>query len=161
MEPNNNLYELPARRELVISRELQASPTQLWEVWTRPEHLKEWWGPNGFTNTIEEMDVKPGGHFDLTMHSPDGNHYHNKSIYRLVDQPRQLVYDHLTGTKFTATVTFDAQGDTTLVSWRMLFETIEVYEQTVQVFKADQGLQQNVDRLAAYVHHMKDSLSVF
>jgi uncharacterized protein YndB with AHSA1/START domain len=50
-----------ADRQLSITRLINAPRELVFEVWTKPEHIKEWWGPNGFTNTIFNMDVKPGG----------------------------------------------------------------------------------------------------
>jgi uncharacterized protein YndB with AHSA1/START domain len=47
-----------ADRELRISRLLDAPIKLVWEVWTNPDHIKKWWGPNGFTNTIHLMDLK-------------------------------------------------------------------------------------------------------
>src|SRR5678809_780124 len=59
-------------RELTITRVLNAPIELVWNVWTDPDHIKNWWGPNGFTNTIFEMDVKPGGNWEFIMHGPDG-----------------------------------------------------------------------------------------
>ena len=50
-----------ADRELLLTRILDAPIELVWEVWTKPEHIALWWGPDGFTNTIEEMDVQPDG----------------------------------------------------------------------------------------------------
>src|SRR6476659_2119193 len=55
-------------KELTITRVLNAPIELVWEVWTNPDHIKNWWGPNGFTNTIFEMDVKPGGNWEFIMH---------------------------------------------------------------------------------------------
>jgi uncharacterized protein YndB with AHSA1/START domain len=138
-------------RELVISRVLNAPRQLVWEVWTNPEHIKHWWGPNGFTNTIFEMDVKPGGIWDFVMHGPDGTDYKNKSIYKEVIKPEKLVYDHVSGPKFQFTVTFTEQGKKTLISIQMLFETAEERDNVVKVFKADEGLRQNIYKLEGYL----------
>src|SRR4030095_523220 len=138
-------------RELVISRVFNAPRELVWEVWTNPEHIKHWWGPNGFTNTIFQMDVKPGGVWDLIMHAPDGTDFKNKSIYKEVVKPDRLVYDHVSGPKFRSTVTFTEQGQKTLVSIQMLFDTPEERDNTVRTFKADVGLRQNIYKLEAYL----------
>ena len=57
-----------------MSRLLDTPVELVWEVWTKPEHLSQWWGPNGFTNRISKMDVRSGGEWDLVMHGPDGRH---------------------------------------------------------------------------------------
>ena len=48
-------------REIIIRRSLNAPRELVFAVWTDPKHLPHWWGPNGFTTTIQEMNVTPGG----------------------------------------------------------------------------------------------------
>jgi uncharacterized protein YndB with AHSA1/START domain len=50
-----------AEREIVLSRVFDAPRKMVWEAWTDPKQVAQWWGPNGFSTTIEEMDVRPGG----------------------------------------------------------------------------------------------------
>ncbi len=138
-------------RELIITRLLNAPVSLVWEVWTNPEHIKNWWGPTGFTNTISLMDVKPGGEWDLVMHGPDGTDYKNKSVFKEIVKPERIVYDHVSAPKFTATITFEEQQGKTLLTWHMLFETKEQFEQVVKTFKADEGLKQNIVKLEAYL----------
>ncbi|MFL5774301.1 MAG: SRPBCC family protein, partial [Flavisolibacter sp.] len=126
-------------RELVVTRLLNAPVKLVWEVWTTPEHMAQWWGPNGFSNTISKMDLKPGGEWNLVMHGPDGTDYKNKSLFREIIPYRKIVYEHITGPKFIATITFEERGNQTFLEWHMLFETKEEFIQTVKTFKADEG----------------------
>jgi len=144
-----------ADRELRLSRKLNAPIDLVWEVWTQPEHIANWWGPDGFTNTIHTMDVVPGGEWDLVMHGPDGTNYKNKSIFKEIILHKKLVYEHITAPKFVATVEFQEQGDQTSISWHMLFETAEEFVQVVKTFKADEGLKQNVEKLDVYLSGLK------
>jgi len=146
-----------ADRELIITRELNAPIELVWEVWTDPEHLAQWWGPDGFTNTISKMDMKPGGDWDLVMHGPDGTDYKNKSVFREIVKYRKIVYDHVSGPRFIATISFEERGNKTFLHWHMLFETKEQFIQTVKTFKADIGLKQNVQKLELYLANMKHS----
>ena len=146
-----------ADRELNITRELNAPIELVWEVWTDPEHLAKWWGPDGFTNTISKMDMKPGGEWDLVMHGPDGTDYKNKTVFREIVKYKKIVYDHVSGPKFIATITFEQRGNKTFLHWHMLFETKEQFIQTVKTFKADIGLKQNVQKLELYLANMKHS----
>ena len=141
-------------RELLITRTLNAPIDLVWEAWTNPQHIAKWWGPNGFTNTITTMDMKPGGEWILTMHGPDGTDYKNKSIFKEVILHKKIVFDHI-APNFTATIEFKAQGEQTHLTWHMLFETVEQFIQVVKTFKADDGLKQNVDKLNAYLAEMK------
>jgi uncharacterized protein YndB with AHSA1/START domain len=149
-------------RELIITRLINAPRELVWEAWTKPEHIQYWWGPDGFRNTISQMDVKPGGEWDLIMHGPDGTDYKNESIYKEVVQFEKLVYDHVSGPKFQATVTFDKQGNKTLLTWRMLFETAGQFNKVVKEFKADEGLKQNVAKLETYLEkgYASDELTI-
>jgi len=140
-----------ADRELLITRLLDAPRELVWEVWTDPDHIKNWWGPNGFTNTIFIMDVKPGGIWDFVMHGPDGTDYKNKSRYVEIVKYEKIVFDHISGPKFTATITFEKQDNKTLLTWRMLFDTAEEFIQVVKTFKADEGIKQNVAKLETYL----------
>lgn len=97
------------------------------------------------------MEVKPDGEWLLTMHGPDGTDYKNKSIFIEIVHHKKIVYDHVLGPKFIATIEFEPQGDKTLLNWHMLFESKEQFIQVVKTFKADEGLRQNVEKLDAYI----------
>jgi uncharacterized protein YndB with AHSA1/START domain len=130
---------------------LNAPIELVWEVWTDPEHIRRWWGPNGFTNTISKMDVRENGEWELVMHGPDGRDYKNKSIFKEIIRHKKIVYEHISGPKFLATVNFESQNDKTRINWHMLFETKEHFIQAVKTFKADEGLRQNVEKLNEYL----------
>jgi uncharacterized protein YndB with AHSA1/START domain len=140
-----------ADRELRISRVLNAPIELVWEVWTDPEHIKNWWGPNGFKNTISKMDLRPNGEWNLVMHGPDGTDYKNKSVFREIVLHKKIVYEHISGPKFVATIEFEAQGKKTLINWHMVFNTKEEFIHTVKTFKADEGLKQNIEKLEMYL----------
>ncbi len=140
-----------AEREIRISRLLNAPVSLVWEVWTNPDHIKNWWGPNGFTNTITKMDLQEAGEWNLIMHGPDGTHYNNKSLFREVIKEKKLVYEHVSYPKFLATVEFESRGNQTLLNWQMLFDTQEDLIKVVKTFKADEGIKQNVEKLEAYL----------
>jgi uncharacterized protein YndB with AHSA1/START domain len=137
-------------RELLISRLINAPVALVWEVWTNPEHIANWWGPNGFTNTIIRMDIRPGGEWNLVMHGPDGTNYPNKSIFKDVIVHQKIVFEHF-APKFTSTIKFEEQGDKTFLTWHMLFESESEFIAVVKAHKADEGLRQNVEKLEAYL----------
>jgi len=141
-------------REILISRKLNAPVELVWEVWTSPQHIANWWGPNGFTNTITKMEVTPGGEWDLVMHGPDGTDYKNKSIFKEVIPFKKIVYEHVSSPRFIATVEFEEQGEQTLIAWHMIFESAEQFIQVVKTFKADEGLKQNIDKLNVYLEKL-------
>jgi uncharacterized protein YndB with AHSA1/START domain len=138
-------------RELFISRKLNAPVELVWDVWTKPEHIAKWWGPDGFTNTISTMDVIPGGEWNLVMHGPDGTDYINKSIFKKIIPYKKIVYEHISYPWILATINFAEQGEQTLITWHMLFESAEQFIKVVKTFKADEGLKQNIEKLGVYL----------
>lgn len=137
-------------RELIITRTLNAPVELVWEVWTKPEHIANWWGPNGFTNTISTMDVAPGGQWNLVMHGPDGTDYVNKSTFKEVIPLKRISYEHF-NPHFTATIVFEEQGEKTHLTWHMLFDSAEILQAVATAHKVSEGLKQNVEKLAIYL----------
>jgi uncharacterized protein YndB with AHSA1/START domain len=146
-------------REIVTNRVLSAPRDLVYEVWTNPKHVAQWWGPNGFTNTIHEMTVKPGGVWRFIMHGPDGVDYPNKIVFLEVEKPARLVFLHSDdvegGMQFHVTVTFEDIGkNKTNVKMRMLFGTAEQKDKVVTEYGAIEGNKQTMDRLEAYLEKM-------
>ncbi len=139
-----------ANRELRITKMLHAPVELVWEVWTNPEHIAIWWGPSGFTNTIHTMDVMAGGEWRLTMHSPDGKEYPNKSVFIEIVPFKKIVFQHF-NPNYIAIIVFESKEKETLMDWTGQFETAELFETVVKVYKADEGLKQNVEKLEKYL----------
>lgn len=138
-------------RELNLSRLLDAPVELVWKVFSHPEHISQWWGPNGFSNTIRVMEFRPGGNWEFTMHGPDGTDYINHNVFIEIIENERIVYDHVSDPKHITTVTFEAQGNKTLITWHMLFDTEELRKHVVQIYKADIGLTQNIAKLNTYL----------
>ncbi len=137
-------------RELHITRSLPAYIDLVWKIWTDAKHIANWWGPRGFTNTIHVMDVKADGEWRLTMHGPDGKNYPNKSKFIEIIPHKKIIFQHY-NPNYLATIIFEPTGKETLLNWTMLFESTEIFDTVVKVFKADEGLKQNVEKLTAYL----------
>lgn len=140
-----------AKRELSISRLINAPQELVWEAWTNPEHIKHWWGPVGFESSISKMEVKTGGEWEFIMHGSDGTDYKNKHIYLELEKPSKIVMKHVSFPPFVMTATFEAQGNKTLVSLHSLFESEEQLAEVIKVFKADEGMKQNIARMDEYI----------
>ena len=151
-----NVNNDTSNREISITRILSAPIDLVWEAWTNPEYIAHWWGPSGFTNTIHKMDVTAGGEWRLTMHGPDGKNYLNRSKFIEIVPFKKIVFQHY-NPDYIATIIFEPNEKETLMHWTGLFETAELFETLVKVFKADEGLKQNVEKLENYLlQNMKD-----
>jgi uncharacterized protein YndB with AHSA1/START domain len=137
-------------REIAATRVFDAPRELVWRMWTDPRHVIHWWGPNGFTNTIHKMDVRPGGEWHFIMHGPDGRDYMNKIVYHDVIAPSRLQYSHISGPLFDVDVDFiDLGGEKTEVRMRMLFESAELRNRVVEEYGAVEGLKQTMAKLQA------------
>jgi uncharacterized protein YndB with AHSA1/START domain len=154
----NNPAEKTADREIVISREFNAPRELVWEAFTNPKHVVNWWGPRGFSTTIETMNFRVGGVWQHVMHGPDGTNYPNKSIFKEIVKPERIVYSHGggrengPGASFVATWTFDAvETGKTKVTIRMVFPSAADRDFVVKEFGAIEGGKQTLERLAEYL----------
>lgn len=138
--PNDDARALTATRVYDAPREL------VFDMWTNPEHVSNWWGPRGFTTTTKSMDLRPGGLWLFTMHGPDGTDYPNEVVYHEVKRPSRLHYTHGPVPKFDVTVTFEEEGDKTRVNFRSVFESAELLEKLTEDVGAVEGLHNTMDR---------------
>jgi uncharacterized protein YndB with AHSA1/START domain len=86
----SSLAEATTDREIVTTRVFDAPREMVFDAWTDPKHIGQWWGPIGFTTTTHEMDVRPGGVWRFTMHGPDGRDYKNRIVYTEIVRPERL-----------------------------------------------------------------------
>lgn len=154
MQTKNDHVQRKGDKVLTISRLLNAPRELVFEVWTKPEHIKHWWGPRGFTNTISKMDVKPGGEWVFVMHGPDGTNYPNTNVFQELVKPERIVLRHVGPPDFTMIATFREQNGKTLLSIESYFDSAETLEKVIKAVKADKGLEENVDKLEEYLAKM-------
>ena len=72
-------------RRFAHSRLIDAVPAQVFDAFARPDRLARWWGPDGFSSTFEEFDLRAGGTWSFVMHGPDGTGYPNTNVFRTVE----------------------------------------------------------------------------
>jgi uncharacterized protein YndB with AHSA1/START domain len=132
---------------LTNTRLIAASPRAIFAAFERPDKLAKWWGPDGFTNTFQTFEFKPGGRWVHVMHGPNGANYPNESVFREIERDRKIVIEHVFVPWFTLTVTLTAEGDQTRLDWVQAFESAEVAEKFRPL--AETANEQNLDRLEA------------
>ena len=111
---------------LGTERLLSATPHETFAAFEQPDLLSRWWGPNGFTNTFETFEFKPGGRWTLVMHGPDGTHYDNENVFRVIEPGSRIVIEHVVNPWFQLTVTLADRGHQTHLTWAQEFESPEV-----------------------------------
>jgi uncharacterized protein YndB with AHSA1/START domain len=108
--------------ELTLNRLLDAPADKLFQLWTDPARLKEWFCPRPWTVSHAELDVRPGGACNVTMMGPNGEAMPNPGQYLEIVPNRKIVFsDAFTGDWkpkdgapfMVATITFTPEGDKT------------------------------------------------
>lgn len=106
-----------ADHSVTLDRTIHASPEDVFDAWTNPEHVRRWACPEGATIDDAEVDLRVGGRFHIRMRGPEGETYTAFGTYRDVQPPRRLVYtwdweekEHQVGETLVE-VEFKGQGD--------------------------------------------------
>lgn len=139
---------------LIHIRLLNAPRELVWEVWTNPDHLKEWWGPDGFSLTTQSMSVAPGHCWDFIMHGM-GQDWDNRIEYVDVNKPSLLTYKHSGAENadynFTVSVNFEEVDGKTLLTMKSVFKSEEIIEELNRKVNAIEAGKQTLNRLGNYL----------
>lgn len=144
--------------ELSLTRLIDAPRTKVFRAWTEPELLAQWWGPNGMTTPLCEMQLWVGGLFRTVMQAPDGAEYPNQGVFLEIVVPERIVFTDAFGPGWvpsnkafmTAVVTFeDVQGKTqyTARAWHWSAADCLAHEE----MGFHRGWGESLDRLVALV----------
>ena len=145
--------------QIVNEKILNAPKELVYEAFTNPLHVTKWWGPDGFTTTTSQMEVKPGGTWIYTMHGPDGVDYPNRMDFIEVVKNERLYYKHGTGDEndsnfFMVTVTFEEIDGKTKLTMSSEFSNAEFREMVIRDHGAIEGGKQTMNKLAEYLKTM-------
>ncbi len=161
MQKESQVANGTADREILISRIVNAPRELVWQAMTDPHHIVHWWGPRGFSTTIEEMDVRPGGVWSQVMHGPDGANYPNRSVFTEVLKPERISFSQAgrreggPGTEHKSTWLFEAlEEGKTKVTIHMIFPSAAAREMVVREFGAIEGGKQTLERLSEHLEKM-------
>jgi len=128
-------------------RVLPHQPQSVFEAFARPELLARWWGPDGFTNTFEVFEFRPGGRWKYVMHGPNGGNYPNESVFLELHAPSRVVIQHMSKPHYVLTITLAAHEAGTAITWSQELEDSAVAERIRHI--VEPANEQNLDRLMA------------
>jgi uncharacterized protein YndB with AHSA1/START domain len=146
-----------AERELTITRIFDAPRALVFQAWTDPKHLAQWWGPQGFTNPVCEIDARVGGALRIHMRAPDGSIYPMKGVIREIVAPERLVFSNIAVDQsgnnllegLTTVVFEEDRGKTKLTLHTKAVAVAEVAIAYLQGM--EMGWTQSIDKLEAFV----------
>jgi len=137
--------------EIFSTRVLSAPLALVWQAWTEPEKIVQWWGPDGFTTTIDKMDFREGGEWIFTMHGPDGTDYPNHKIFTEILHLQRIVLLHDGPPRHSMTITFEPHGTGTKITMLHFFDSRGDYDLAVIGHGAVEGALQHLARLDAFL----------
>ena len=113
----------------IVSRRVVCAPRELvWDLFTKPEHLKRWWGPRVLNLVVCEVDLRVGGSYRFVQRAPDGQEFGFRGVYREIARPERIVntfvFELMPDHEALQTLILEDQGDKTLVQTTTLHQSV-------------------------------------
>lgn len=148
------LFFTSAESEIASTRVVPFSQELVFRAWSEPEHLKNWWGPEGFTNTFHEFDFRESGKWVFTMHGPEKGNYENECEFVKIDKPNSIAWKRISKPLFKVVATFEKISEqSTKVVFRMVFDSAEECNK-LKPYVVDKN-EENFDKLEVELANMK------
>lgn len=150
----------PGKQEVILSRTFDAPRELVYEVYTDPKLMPEWWGPEKYGTRVDEMDVRRGGSWRFVNVDGGGMEYAFRGVYHETLSPELLVYTNefegMPGAVGLVTVTFEElPEEKTLLTEVNLFPSVDARDAAVQSGMAE-GASETMNRLAALLAKRRD-----
>ncbi|GIQ70260.1 ATPase [Xylanibacillus composti] len=152
----------PNKQEIIISRTFEAPCELVFQMWTDPAYIPEWWGPSFMTTTVESLDAKNGGMWRFIHRDPNGKEYAHRGVFHEVASPNRLIQTHeleFVPTVGLITVTFEEAGaGRTKMTETSLYPSVEIRDELLRSGLTE-GMDELLDRFASLLDmHSQRSL---
>lgn len=141
---------LPTEREIVMTRVFEAPRRLVFDAMTKPELLKRWFGPRGWSLTVCEVDLKVGGAWRFVLGGPNGREMSMHGVYREIMRPEGSVHteiiDPFPVESIVTTVLEEENGKTTLIG-TVLYPSQEIRDMVAKS-GMEHGAAECYDKLA-------------
>jgi uncharacterized protein YndB with AHSA1/START domain len=140
----------PTDREIVMTRVFDASRRLVFDAFSKPELLKRWFGPRGWSLVVCEVDFKAGGGFRFVLRDPDGREMGMRGVYREIVPPERSVhmesFDDYPGESQVTAVLVEQGGKTTFTA-TVLYPSQEIRDAVIKS-GMEHGAAESYDKLA-------------
>lgn len=150
---------LPSDLEIQLVREFDAPARLVFEASTKPEYVKQWWGPHGTSLSVCEIDFRVGGEWRYVVRNQDGSEAPFRGVYREIVAPERVsyswIYDVPPFNQFEAieTVVLEERDGRTIATTTVVHQTKEARDGHVQS-GMERGAAETLDRLEALLAKM-------
>jgi uncharacterized protein YndB with AHSA1/START domain len=124
---NEGTLTTPSDLEIEMQRAFRAPVQTLFDVWTKPEHVRKWYGVRSTTVTVCDIDLRVGGAWRWVVTKPDGTEVAFSGVFLEIDAPRRFqrteIFEAMPGSGSVVTVSFDEKDGQTVLTMNMRFES--------------------------------------
>jgi uncharacterized protein YndB with AHSA1/START domain len=142
----------PGKQEITIRRKFEAPRELVFKAFSDPQLIPQWWGPARYATTVDKMEVRPGGMWRFSQRDSNGNEFAFHGFYHQVLAPERLVYtfefEGVPGHIALETIQLEAQGDETLLTDHMVFQSQEDRDGMYESGMED-GSRESLERIEA------------
>ena len=140
----------PTDREIVMTRVFDAPRSLVFDTFTKPEVLKRWFGPRGWSLVVCEVDLRVGGTFRFVVRGPNGKDMGMRGVYQEIVPPERSVhmesFDDYPGESQVTTLLTEQGGKTTLTA-AVLYPSQELRDAVIKM-GMEHGAAESYDKLA-------------
>ncbi len=148
---------MPSDRELVFTRVFNAPRRRVFDAWTKPEHLKAWYGCQRSSLVVCEVDLRTGGAYRFVARLDDGTEYTISGVYRDIAPPERLVFTHRfnddPGKEALVALQLDERNGKTTMVMTSLYRSVEDRKAVLDI-GVDRGTAESLERLAGHLETM-------
>ena len=141
---------LPSDTEILITREFDAPAELVFDVWTRPEHVRNWWGWESDPMTVCEVDLRVGGKWHYVSVNEELGEIDFYGEFKEIDRPRRLVSTEIfapyPNSTTLNTLTLEERDGITIMRVLVQCETTETRDAII-ASGMEGGLQHGLDRI--------------
>ncbi len=158
IEDGTKVTAEPGKREVTFIRVFDAPRELVWKACTDPALIPQWWGPKGYTTTVDKVDVQPGGEWRFIQRGPGGGESAFRGIYKTVTPPERLVYtfewEGMLGHTMLETAVFEELDGRTKMTVTDEFQTVEERDEAL-LTGMEVGAIESGDRFAELLKTLK------
>jgi len=137
-------------REIVLSRVFDAPRAQVFDALTKPELLKQWFGPRAWSLVVCDVDLRVGGSYRFVLRNKDGAEMGMGGTYREIARPERLVhteiFDNWHAGESVVTTTLVEENGKTSFTGVVLYPTPEIRDEVVKS-PMEKGVTESYQRL--------------
>lgn len=150
----NRMTVEPGSQDVVLTWTFDAPRALVFQAYTDPQVIPNWWGPRELTTMVERLDAKAGGLWRFVQRDPAGKVYAFHGVFHEVSPPQRIVrtfeYEGNPGRVLLETVTFEEVGGRTNLTTKSIFQSIADRDQMVDA-GMERGVVDSMERLAELI----------